>query len=180
MKTKSLAIVATVGTFAVLALLFAYPAMAAVSAHQNSDIQQTTQLSQNGTAAQEARLSVDQTLTLTSVAGGYREIGTSTNGTATGSLTLKVTGVFAGGYALSLTGGAITVNGNTYTISSGSAELGRYGVRMAGQGQAGSAKFLFAARNLGGFGGSDYGVLRVDLTSGSQEFGLRLLVTVSK
>jgi len=174
MKTKSLAIAATVGTLAVVALLIAYPAMAATSLHQNSDIQQ----SQSG-AIPGARFSVGQTLTLTSVAGGYREIGTSINGTAAGSLTLRVTGVFAGGCALSVTGGTITVNGTVYTVSSGSAELGRDGVRMAGQGQGGSAQFLFAARDLGRFGSNGYGVLRVDLTSGSQEFGVRLLVTVS-
>jgi len=175
MKTKSIAIAATVGTFAVAALLFALPAIAVTSARQNSDIQQ----SQSGTT-QEARLSVGQTLTLTSVAGGYREIGTSVNGTAAASLTFRVTGAFTGGYALSMTGVTITVNGTAYVISSGSAELGRYGVRMAGQGQAGSAQFLFASRDLGGFGSSNFGVLRVDLTSVSQEFGLRLLVTVHK
>jgi hypothetical protein len=51
---------------------------------------------------------------------------------------------------------------------------------MVGQGQAGStAEFLYTARSLGKFGGTTYGVLRIDLTNGSSEFAVRLLVTTS-
>lgn len=165
-----------------MALIIAYPAMAAttLSAPQNSKMQQLAQQSGDKTI-QKVHLSLGQTFTLTSVAGGYREVGDrSVNGTAAGSLTLKVTGTFSGGYALSVTGGTISFNGTTYTVSGGSAELGRYGVNLVGQGQAGSStQFLFDGRNLGKFGSTAYGVLRIDLTNGSQEFGVRLLVAIS-
>ncbi len=181
MNTKSLAIAATVGSVAIVALLFAYPVMAASydPATHNSTIHWFA-LPQ-GVTPPRLRLSVGQTITLTSAAGGYRQVGdTSVNGTATGSVTLKVTGTFAGGYALSITSGTISINGTTFTISGGSAELGPYGVRMVGQGTlAGSGQFLLEGRNLGKFGTTDYGVLRIDLTNGSQELGVRLLVTLS-
>ena len=178
MNSKKLAIATVVGAVALVSLLFAFPAMAAsmsTSSPQNSTIAQATQ------KLQKADLSVGQTFTLTSVAGGYREIGDSAvNGTATGSLSIDVTGAFKAGYAVSVTGGQVNINGTTYTITGGSGELGPYGVHMVGQAQAGStAQLLFAARNLGKFGSSDYGVLRIDLTNGSNEFAVRLLVTVS-
>ncbi len=180
MNTKTLAIASTVVAIAAAALLFAYPAMAASSAApHNMSIKQLMQQPQEN--AHRVNLSVGQTITITSVAGGFRQVGdSSVNGTASGTLTLRVSGAFAGGYALSVTGGTLTVGGTTYTVSSGSAELGRYGIHMQGQGQAGtSGQFLFDVRNLGKFGNTDYGVLRVDLTNGSSEFGARLLVTIS-
>ncbi len=168
--------------FVLAAIVLAYPAVAAMdgtSAQSPNNIKQLLQDTQHK-SLHRANLVVGQTITLTSVAGGYREIGNpSVNGTATGSLTLKVTGVFTGGYALSVTGGSINFNGNTYTVSGGSGELGPYGAHMVGQGQAGSAQFLFSARDLGKFGTTSYGVLRVDLTNGSSEFGVRLLVTIT-
>jgi hypothetical protein len=180
MNTKKIAMASTIGAFAVLALLFAYPAMASsAAAPQNVNPQQLLQHPQNG-AAQKIQLSSGQTITLTSVAGGYFEIGKpSVNGTASGTMTLQVSGVFTGGYSLTVTGGSLGINGATYTISSGSAQLGRYGLAAVGQGQAGSASFLFLERGLGKFGNTSYGVLRVDLKDGSSEFAARLLVTIS-
>lgn len=165
----------------VAALLFAYPAMAApTSASQATSAQQLFHQSQDRNL-QRVHLTVGQTITITSVAGGYREVGdSSANGTATGSMTLNVTGAFVGGYALSTTGGSININGTTYSISAGSAELGPYGIHMVGQSQSGtSAQLLFSVLNLGKFGSTDYGVLRVDLTTGSAQFVARLLVTIS-
>jgi hypothetical protein len=181
MNTKTVALMTTVGAVALVALLFAYPTMAASSvAPHGPNLRQLMQQSQ-GKSPDKISLSIGQTVTLTSVAGGYRELGNPmVNGTATDSLALKVTGAFKGGYALSVTSGTISFNGTTYTVSAGSAELGPYGVHMVGQGQAGSsAQFLFEARDLGKFGAINYGVLRIDLTNGSSEFGIRLLVTVS-
>ncbi|HLQ06286.1 MAG TPA: hypothetical protein VK126_00860 [Nitrososphaerales archaeon] len=180
MNTKKIAIASTIGAFAVMALLFAFPAMAASpGAQQNPNVQQLLQHQQNG-AVDKIQLSVGQTITLTSVAGGYREVGNpAVNGTASGSMTLQVTGAFKGGYALTVTGGSLVIGGTTYTISSGSSELGPYGARMIGQGQAGTAQFLFAGRDLGKFGSTNYGILNVDLKDGSTEFAARLLVTVS-
>jgi hypothetical protein len=180
MNTKKIAIASTVGAFAVMALLFAYPAMASsATTTSNPNYQQLLQSSQTA-APQKIQLSSGQTITLTSVAGGYWEVGDrAVNGTASGSMTLQVSGVLKGGYIISVSGGSLNINGVTYTISSGSAELGPYGVHMVGQGQAGSAQFLFRGTSLGKFGSTNYGVLRVDLKDGSSEFVARLLVTIS-
>ena len=163
-----------------MAMLFAYPAMASstvTSANPNYQ-----QLLQSSTTAspQKIQLTSGQTITLTSVAGGYWEIGDrAVNGTASGSMTLQVSGALKGGYIISVTGGSLNINGVTYSVSSGSAELGPHGVYMVGQGEAGTAQFLFQDRDLGKFGSSSYGVLRVDLKDGSSEFAARLLVTIT-
>ena len=178
MTTKGLAIATAVGVVAVVALLFAYPAMAASLVPPSSQ----NSISQ-GAQSQSVilpRLEVGQTFTLTSTAGGYVLVGdSSVNGTATGSVTVQVTGGFRGGYALSVTGGSLNVNGTNYVIVSGSAELGPRERVMVGQAQAGTAQLLFEGRDLGRFGSAAYGVLRIDLTTGSGEFGVKLLVAMS-
>jgi len=180
MNTKKIAIASTVGAFAVMAMLFAYPAMASSpSSQSNPNFQQLLQHPQY-VSDQRIQLSSGQTITLTSVAGGYWIVGDrNSNGTASGSMTLQVSGSLTGGYVLTVTGGSLNINGTTYTISSGSAELGPRGAHMVGQGQAGSAQFLFVDRGIGKFGSTSYGVLRVDLKDGSSEFAARLLVTNS-
>jgi hypothetical protein len=180
MNTKKIAIASAVGAFAVMALLFAYPAMASsTGASANPNYQQLLQSSVS-TNPPKIQLTTGQTITLTSVAGGYWEIGDrAVNGTASGSMTLQVSGALKGGYIISVSGGSLNINGVTYTISSGSAELGPHGVYMVGQGQAGTAQFLFLDRSLGKFGSTNYGILRVDLKDGSSEFAGRLLVTIS-
>jgi len=185
MNAKILAMATTVGAVAIVAMLFAYPAIASSAATPATpSIQQLLQQStttQQTAAIQQTELSAGQTITLTSIAGGYRQVGDrADNGTASGSLTLQVTGVFKGGYALSVTGGSITLNGTTYSVSGGSGVLGPKQVHMVGQGHAGnSGQFLFAARNLGSLGGTSYGMLRIDLANGGSEFAIRLLVTIS-
>jgi hypothetical protein len=180
MSTKKIAIASTFGAFAVLALLLAFPSMAAsTTTSQNPNARQLLQ-NPRVLGQSSIQLSSGQTITLTSVAGGYRELGNpNVNGTASGTMTLQVTGVFKGGYSLSVTAGSLVVNGVTYTISSGSAEMGPRGAIAAGQGQAGTAQFLFLGRDLGKFGNTSYGILNVDLKDGTSEFGARLLVTIS-
>ncbi len=180
MNTKKIAIASTVAAFAVLALLFAYPAVASSAGGPRSP--SLTQILQRSAyaASQPIQLNTGQTITLTSVAGGYWIVGdAASNGTASGSLTLQVSGDLKGGYVLTVTGGSLSINGSTFNISGGSAELGPYGRFMVGQGQSSTGQFLFLDRNLGKFGGTSYGVLRVDLKDGSSEFAARLLVTVS-
>lgn len=180
MNTKKIAVASTLGAFAVLALLFAYPAMAATAGSQpNTNIQQLYARADQ-VPSQRIQLTVGQPITLTSVAGGYWVVGDpGSNGTASGTMAFSVTGALHGGYTISITGGALTVNGTAYSISAGSAELGPYGRFMVGQGHAGSATFLFLDRDLGRFGSTSYGVLHVDLQNGSSEFGVRLLVTIT-
>ncbi|MDG7008485.1 MAG: hypothetical protein JRN06_09640 [Nitrososphaerota archaeon] len=179
MNTKKMAIASAVGVFALTAVLVAYPAMAASGAPSASNVQQMLQHPRYATL-DKIQLSTGQTVTLTSVAGGYWEVGDrEVNGTASGTITLQVTGALAGGYSLSVTGGSFVINGTTYTVSSGSAELGPYGIRMVGQGQSGTAQFLFGGRDLGKFGSTSFAILRVDLKGGSSEFAARMLVSVS-
>jgi hypothetical protein len=180
MNTKKIAIASTVGAFAVMALLFAYPAMASSPGTSGSpNFQQLMQHPQNATP-EKIKFSTGQTITITSVAGGFWVIGDrGSNGTASGTMTLQVSGSLNGGYILTVSGGSFNINGTTYTISSGSAELGPYGVHMVGQGQAGTAQFLFVGRDLGKFGSANYGILRVDLKDGTSEFAARLLVTIT-
>ena len=180
MNTKKITIASMVGAFAVMALLFVYPAMASsASASATPSYQQLLQSSQSA-APQETQLSTGQTITLTSVAGGYWVVGDrAVNGTASGSMTLTVSGALKGGYIITVSGGSFNINGTTYTVTSGSAELGPHKVHMVGQGQAGAAEFLFQDRSLGKFGSTSYGVLRVDLKDGSSEFVARLLVTIT-
>jgi hypothetical protein len=180
MNTKKIAVASALGTFAVVALLFAYPAVASsAGAPQNTNVQQLYMRSAH-LPSQQMQLTVGQTVTLTSVAGGYWVVGDpGSNGTASGTMALRVTGALAGGYAISVTGGTFTINGTTYTISGGSAELGPHGHFLVGQGEAGSSPFLFLGRNLGKFGAANYGVLSVDLQGASTELAARLLVTIS-
>jgi hypothetical protein len=180
MNAKSITVAALIGMIAAAALLFAYPAMASsMTVLQSNRVSQTANV--QGRDLEGAHLSVGQTITLTSVAGGFKEVGTpSVNGTAGGSLSLRVIGAFTGGYALALTGGSLTLSETAYSVGTGSAELGPYGARMAGQGQTGASQILFTFRTLDRFGGPPYGVLGVDLLNGSREFAIRLLVTISR
>lgn len=178
MNAKNIAVLTTIGLVAVSALVFAYPAMAtSLAGPQSNNILQGSQQQKQ---LDRIHLTVGQSISLSSVSGGYRQIGNpSVNGTATGSLSLKVTGALTGGYALAVSGGSVTLGGTSYAITTGSAELGPYGARMVGQGQAGTSQFLFASRALGKFGSTGYGVLRIDLSNGANEFAVRLLVKIS-
>jgi len=108
MNTKNLAIASTVGVVALVAMLFAFPAMAASStAPQNMNAQQIFQHYQSA-SLQRVDLKVGQNITIDSVAGGYQQVGKSAdNGTATGSLTLQVSGALSRGFILSTTGGSL-------------------------------------------------------------------------
>jgi hypothetical protein len=180
MNTKKIAIASTIGAFAVMALVIAYPAMASSpNATATPNLQEMLKHSAYA-SPQRIQLSAGQTITLTSVAGGYWVVGEpSTNGTASGTLSLQVSSGLTGGYILDVTGGTLNIDGTNYTISSGSALLGPYGAYMVGHGQAGTAQFLFLDRDLGKFGSTNYGVLRVDLKDGASEFAARLLVTIT-
>ena len=177
MNTKRIATVTTAAVLAIVVLLLAIPTMAASTAPKAP---KTSSLPQSANP-QDARLAIGQAFTLTSISGGYREIGDpAINGTASGSLTFQVKEVFKGGYSLSVTGGQLSFDGTIYTVTAGTAELGPHGVHMVGQAEAGSsAQMIFDGRNLGRFGETNYGTLRVDLASGSREFGIKLLVTIT-
>lgn len=181
MNRKTIALAGIAGFIAILAVVVAYPTMAAT---QTGASQSQTQLLMNGQASHSlSKVSFTQgeTVTFTSTAGGYIVIGDrDVNGTASGTLTIQVNGVLKGGYVVTVTGGSINLGGTAFTISGGSAEIGSYGRNVVGQGTASNSTFfLFHERSIGSFGGTPYGVLTFDLSNGSTEYGVRLLVTTA-
>lgn len=188
MKTAKIASIGAVSAFALVALLMAYPAMAATQSGTlapNVPLTGTSLAStSNGSTSiipQPSALTVGQTLTFTSTGGKYVELGNHSNtGTASGTVVFTVTGAFKGGYALSITSGSLTIGANTYAISSGSAEMGPAQAHLVGQGQTGSSgTFLVAAGAHANFAGGTYNTLRFDVQVGGSEYGVVLLTTVA-
>jgi hypothetical protein len=186
MKTAKIAAIGAVSVFAMVALLLAYPAMAATqSATLAPAVPLTgTSLASTSTGStsiipQPTALTAGQTIAFTSTNGKYVEIGNHTDtGTASGAVTFTVTAAFKSGYALSITSGSLTVGTNSYTISSGSAEMGPYQAHLVGQGQtSGSGSFLVAAGAHANFAGTTYNTLRFDITVGGTQYGVVLLVS---
>jgi hypothetical protein len=188
MKTTKVAAIGAVSVFAMVALLVAYPAMAATQAGSLSPAVPLTGTSLASTSTGSTSiippptaLTAGQTITFTSTNGKYVQIGTPTNtGTASGAVTFTVTGAFKGGYALSITSGSLAIGANTYAITSGSAEMGPYQAHLVGQGQMGSSgSFLVAAGAHANLAGKTYNTLRFDITVGGTEYGVVLLVTAA-
>ncbi len=125
----------------------------------------------HGLGQQPANLTVGQTITITSSSGNYVVVGNhDQNGTASGTLTFTVTGKLAGGYTLSITSGSLVVSGTTYTVSSGSAQMGRDAARLVGQGATSSSgEFLVTASAHGSFVGTT-ATMSLDLSNGSTEY----------
>ena len=178
-----------VAMLVIASVLFAYPAFATQGTTTTST---STQVS--STASQQVPISsidcdhckrpnlhVGSTLTYATVSGIYWTPGhPNQNGSASVALQFTVTGVFDRGYSLSLTSGTITIGANTYSLSSGSAELGPYGEYMVGQ-ATGSNGFqsIFRINNLGNFGTASYATIHMDLNNGSSEYFLRAMTTVT-
>jgi len=186
MKTAKKAAIGAVSVFAIVAVLLAYPAMAATQAASLSPAVPLTGTSLASTSTGSTSiipaptaLTAGQTITFTSTNGKYVQIGAPTNaGTASGTVTFTVTAAFKAGYALSITAGSLTIGTNSYTVTSGSAEMGPYQAHLVGQGQtSGSGSFLVAAGAHARFGGSTYNTLRFDMTVGGTEYGVLLLAT---
>jgi hypothetical protein len=186
----------TVGSavvLAVIALVFAYPVFAAGlpfsgAASPNSSTPgaaaNTTSTANTSIIPPPPVLSVGQTVTFTSTNGQWRVIDPSSkphvgSGPASGTVTFTVTGAFKGGYALSITSGTLSINGTTYTIASGSAELGPYLAHVVGQGSLSpSGSFLVDGNAHANFFGDTYNTLRFDLQANGVEYGVLLLVNV--
>jgi outer membrane lipoprotein-sorting protein len=124
-------------------------------------------------------LSVGQTITITSTQGKYWVYATpSKNGTASGTLTFTVTAKLSQGYTLSLTSGSIVVDGTTYAVSSGSAQIGSFANSMLGQGTTTpTGQFLLRAQAYGSFGGTSGSVL-LDFSNGTTEYAVALTGTI--
>jgi hypothetical protein len=139
-------------------------------------------------AANIPGLTVGQTITISSTSGHFYVVGDkSETGPASGTVTLTVTGKFAGGYSLSITSGSLGVNGTTYAIASGSAEMGPHAHHMVGQGittpaasasgNTTSGSFLMRATARGSFAG-EYATATLDLQTGATEYIISLIGTV--
>ncbi|HUI00087.1 MAG TPA: hypothetical protein VLX56_00490 [Nitrososphaerales archaeon] len=116
-------------------------------------------------------LTVGQTITVTSTQGEYFLASDHTeNGTASGTMTFTVTGKLTGGYTLSITSGSLVVNGTTYTVSSGTAQMGPDAAALVGQGATSSSgTFLVRSTAHGNFAGSS-ATMSVDLSAGTTEY----------
>ena len=120
--------------------------------------------------APQANLTVGQTITISSTQGMFSVVGNAAeNGTASGTITFTVTGKLAAGYTLAITQGSIVVNGTTYTISSGSAQMDGAATTLVGQGTTSSGQFLIRASAHGSFAGTA-GTMSLDLSAGSTEY----------
>lgn len=127
-----------------------------------------------------ANLTVGQTITVTSTQGTYYVVGSSgSNGTASGTVTFTVTGKLTGGYTLSISSGSLTIAGTTYKVSSGSAQMDRGAQTLTGQGTTTpSGEFLIQASARGTFAGTSANV-SLDLSSGTTEYLVNLVGTIS-
>ncbi|MDV3293569.1 MAG: hypothetical protein LYZ70_04805 [Nitrososphaerales archaeon] len=129
--------------------------------------------------ANQANLSVGQTITVTSTQGRYVVPGTpSQNGTASGTFTFTVTGKLAAGYTLSLTSGSMTVNGVTYNLSSGSAQMDRAANGIVGSGTTSpTGQVIYRLMAHGSFAGSS-ATASLDIQAGTSEYLVGLIGTI--
>ena len=180
---------------AVVALIFAYPVFAAAlpfSAASPSAVTPaaTAATSSNSSTATSILpppplLTVGQTVTFTSTSGTWRAIDPVSkphvrSGPASGVVTLTVTGAFEKGYALSITSGTLSINGTSFSITAGSAEMGPYLAHMVGQGSLSTAgSFIMGGSAHSNFFGTTYNTLRFDVQANGVEYGVLLLVSVT-
>lgn len=156
---------------------FASPATSPLKVYPN--VQRGNPMGAQTNQFQKPNLSVGQTITITSTQGRFKMLGSQVNGTASGTLTFTVTGKFARGYSLSLTGGSINVNGVTYTVSSGSAQMGLFANNIIGQGATSpTGQFLLQAQAHGDFSGTSSAVVSLDFTTGTTEYAVTLTGTI--
>lgn len=175
---------------AVVALIFAYPVFAAATASlPNASVATNQSNSPTSTSivSLPPALTVGQTVTFTSTNGQWRVLSSPVTplvrtGAASGTVTLTVTGAYKHGYSLSITSGALSINGSTYSIVSGSAEMGPWQARLVGQGSFSTSapgSFLMAGGAHADFFGSTFNTLRFDVQANGAEYGVVLLVTAT-
>ena len=207
MKTSQIAVVA-LGAAVVVAFL-AYPAFATTASTNNSPTTSSNSAASASTAAppmggplhriaaffggrggpfggrggqgSTATFTTGQTITLTSTSGEYFVVGTQgkTNGTASGTLTLTVTGKLTAGYILNVAG-SLTVAGTTYNVTSGSAIMGPGGSGIQGEGATSSSgSYILRATARGDFSGTTTSTVSVDFSNGTTEYAVVLTSTIT-
>lgn len=135
---------------------------------------------QFGNQQQVTTIPTGTTITITSTQGEFRVVGDRTeNGTASGTLTFTVNSELSHEYVLTLSSGTITVNGSTYTVSSGSAQMSLSANEIQGQGTASSnSSFTIQASAYGNFSGITSASVTLDFKSGSTEYVVLLTGTI--
>lgn len=129
----------------------------------------------NQDQAAGAQLSVGQSFTLSNLTGHFVVSGNdSVEGTATGSLTVMVTGILHDGMTLSITSGHFMLGNTTFTISSGTIVVDSGDGSAVGSGTAGSARFIIQVDGLNGTMLSGADTVHIDLKSGTTEFLISL------
>jgi len=121
MKKARIAAIGGASIIALVALLLAYPAMAATNNSAPLGGYPLTGTALADTASSSSSIvptptamTVGQTITFVSTNGEYKTVGGSSSasgasGAASGTIVLTVTGAFKSGYALSLTSGSLTL-----------------------------------------------------------------------
>lgn len=128
---------------------------------------------------QKVNVTDGETFTVTSTTGQYRVVGDSDeNGTASGTITFTVTGSLTEGDTLSISG-TVVIDGTTYTISSGSAQLNPSATSISGQGTTTpTGTFILQATAHGSFVGSN-GQVSLDFSNGTTEYLVSLAGNVA-
>ncbi len=130
---------------------------------------------------QITNISSGTTITITSASGQFIVFGNpSDNGTASGTLTFTVNSELSSGYVLTLSSGSVTINGATYTISSGTAQMNIFANGIQGQGTASSGStFTIRASAEGNFSGATTARAMLDFKTGSTEYEVLLSGTIT-
>lgn len=128
---------------------------------------------------QKVNVTDGETFTVTSTSGEYRVVGsTDENGTASGTITFNVTGSLTSGDTLSISG-TVVIDGTTYTIATGTAQMSPSATSISGQGTTTpSGDFLLQASAHGSFVGSN-GQVSLDLSNGTTEYLVSLSGTIT-
>lgn len=159
-------------------LLLVYPAVMAMSVNTSDSTTSKAINLRSSVVPSPPSLTVGQTFTFSSTNGQYRIIsGAKGSGTASGTITFSVTQTFRCCYTLSITSGSITINGTTYTITSGSAQMGKGLAHIVGQGTTSDdGAFIFTLGAHANLFGQQYDLLRLDFKVNNIEYGVVLLV----
>jgi hypothetical protein len=124
-----------------------------------------------------SQLTVGQSIALSNLTGSFVSISNeSVDGTVTGSLVARVTGILSDGVTLSIVSGSFDLgNATIFTVTGGSLVLSHDGETASGSGTAGSAKFIIQINDIRRLSSSsDTGAMRLDIKSGTNEFLVNL------
>jgi hypothetical protein len=115
-----------------------------------------------------------QTITLSSIAGGFKAVGSNVNGSASGSIVLQLSHTYKSGYTFSVISCTLDLAGQTLQLT-GSAQSGRYMRNLVGE-LEGSGSAIFYAHEVTSVNGVRYYVFHFDVEQGSSEYLVTLIM----